>query len=59
MDETGINVHAKKHNNYCDILHITAELVNTCRSIKNLTTFTHSLVNGLYKITTEFIKLVL
>ena len=39
------------------ILHITMELVNL--STKNLTALIYSLVNGLYKITTESIKLVL
>ena len=39
------------------ILHITTKLVKTPKN--NLTALIYSLVNGLYKITTEFIKLVL
>ena len=39
------------------ILHITMKLVKTLQN--NLTALIYSLVNGLYKITTESIKVVL
>ena len=47
----------KKLDDYCEYLHITTELVIT--PTNNLTSLIYSLVNGLYKFTTESIKLVL
>ena len=42
------------------ILHITMELVKHITPLQNnFTTLIYSLVNGLYKITTEFINLIL
>ena len=47
----------KKKTTTMSILHITIKLVKTLQN--NLTTLIYSLVDGLYKIITESIKLVL
>ena len=50
-------MHAHKSNDYYEYLHIITELANT--PTNNLTGLIYSLVNDLYKITTESIKLIL